>query len=549
VSAEGTIASRSAAAEEPSASPRFSIIVPLESHRGQAVRCLRGWAKEQLFPREQFELVVASPPGYPRGELDEIRRLLGPQDRILELAHEHDMALCAVAAEAARGEVLFFTESHCLPEPDTLAAADEVVRLHPEWAGFSCRSVPVTRNLLSRIEAESYGRDIEFGMTQHPWRKVLDQGFVARRSAYVQAGGFDAKFGHFAEWLIAARFYALGLTIAYAPDVRIHHVYIGKFGEWRRFTADFIQGQMRYLALEPSDPLESMFDEVPEWTGRRNLERDAARRICRMLLFDLRDSSASGGRGRRLSTLRRWHWRILRSWLVRAIAGDSSVLIRAQLKRFSARLGLQLDLLRRDQARAEEHHARCCTAIATVERTRFLRRRSRDLGRNATSRPPLGDASPVPAGRWAPGRLDEVHGVGFHMASGNGAEAIRWSEPAAYVELPLAPGPYEIDLNLLFRPPVRGEQHLRFYLDEKPVPSENVRTHDDHVKLRVDIPESSSVTRLGWVCAAHHAEGDHRALGLPVVSVTWAPAEAGATTSSGRSERSDRRRESLAPHR
>jgi hypothetical protein len=273
-----------------------------------------------------------------------------------------------------------------------------------------------------------------------------------------------------------------------------------------------------------------MFDEVPEWSGRYSLERDVARRICRMLSFDLRDVSASGGRGRRLSDLRRWHWRLLRSWLVRAIAGHSNVLMRAQLQRFSARLALQLDLLRRNQARAEEHLARCCAAIATVERTRFLRRRSRDLKHNRTKRPTLGDTSLSPAGRWAPGRLDESHGVGFHMVSGNGAETIRWSEPAAYVELPLAPGAYEINLNLLFRPPVRGEQHLRFFINESPVPSENVRTQEDHVELHVDIPESSTAVRLGWVCAAHHAEGDHRALGLPVVSLTWAPAESRATT-------------------
>ena len=108
-----------------------------------------------------------------------------------------------------------------------------------------------------------YGRDIEFGMNEHPWRKVLDQCFVVRRSEYFEAGGFDPAYGHFAEWLIAARFYDLGLKIGYAPTVRIHHVYIGDFAEWHHFTADFVHGQMAYLALEPSDPLMTMFDEVP----------------------------------------------------------------------------------------------------------------------------------------------------------------------------------------------------------------------------------------------------------------------------------------------
>lgn len=30
-----------------------------------------------------------------------------------------------------------------------------------------------------------------------------------------------------------------------------------------------------------------------------------------------------------------------------------------------------------------------------------------------------------------------------------------------------------------------------------------------------------SPPRLGWVCTAHHAEGDDRGLGLPVMSLTW----------------------------
>jgi hypothetical protein len=44
------------------AAPRFSVIIPLEEHRGQAVACVRAWAEQQDFPREQFELVRASPP-------------------------------------------------------------------------------------------------------------------------------------------------------------------------------------------------------------------------------------------------------------------------------------------------------------------------------------------------------------------------------------------------------------------------------------------------------------------------------------------------------
>jgi hypothetical protein len=68
---------------------------------------------------------------------------------------------------------------------------------------------------------------------------------------------------------------------------------------------------------------------------------------------------------------------------------------------------------------------------------------------------------------------------------------------------------------------VHGEPSPRFYVDERPLPSENVYIRPDHVELRVDVPESPSPLRLGWVSAAHRAAGDDRALGLPVVSVVW----------------------------
>ena len=504
--------------------PRFSVIIPLEFHRGQAVRCIRGWAEEQVFPREQFEIVIASPAGHPLAELDEIRGLLGPQDRVLEFDRDHDMDLCAKAAESARGEVLFFTESHCFPEPETLSLADAAVRENPEWAGFSCRSLPITSNLLSEIEAELYGRDIEFGMNEHPWRKVLDQCFVVRRQAYFEAGGFDPAFGHFAEWLIAARFYDLGLKIGYAPTVRIHHVYIGDFGEWHHFTADFVHGQMAYLALEPSDPLRTMFDEVPEWSRPPH----AASRRCTPGLphAAARPGPFDGGRERgrprgRLSSLRHWHWWLLRSWLLRAVAGHSVVLMRAQLPATLRWSALQVDLLRRNggaprsTSRAAARRSRRWSAPGSCAGGPAISSTTDEAARTPATRPPATQVSGIPDGST------KRHGVGFHAASGAGTEAIRWSEPAAYVELPLAAGGYTIKLNWLFPPPVAVNRASASTSTNGLCPSENVRIRQDHVELHVDIPESSisAAPRLGL--PPHHAEGDDRALGLPVTSLTW----------------------------
>ena len=501
--------------------PRFSVIIPLESHRGHAVRCVRGWAAEQVFPRDQFELVLACPPGHPPDELNEIRSLLGPQDRVLQFDHHHDMGLCVGAAEAARGDLLFFTESHCIPEPETLARTDAAARLNPEWAGFSCHSVPITDNLLSKIEAESYGRDIEFGMTEHPWRKVLDQCFVVQREAYFQAGGFDPAFGHFAEWLIAARLHALGLKIGYTPAARIHHVYIGQFGEWRRFTADFVEGQMKYLALEPADPLRTMFDEVPEWSRRHNLQRDVARRVCRMLVLDLRRSLVVGSPGRRLSLLRRWHWRLLTAWLSRAVGGSSKVLVQAHLQRLWFRLALRTDLLLRDQERAEKHLARCCEAIARLERVRFLGRWARDFRRDTTNRPLARRHEPKrrylatrttdrSSWRRIPPRLRR-RGGGDSLV---GARCLRRAparrrrlQDRAELALPSGGARRIASPRLSRRTP---SARARTFASCKTAPSSASR-----FRSRRPRPASAGSAR------AHHAPGDDRTLGLPVTSITW----------------------------
>ncbi len=113
---------------------------------------------------------------------------------------------------------------------------------------------------------------------------------------------------------------------------------------WRSFTADFVRGQIAYLAVEPSDPLTAMFDEVPEWSRRHVLRRSVARRVCRMMLRDLRRSVEVGSADRprgNLSWLRHWHWRLLGSWLIRATAGDSVVLMRAQRRQLTTRVALQ----------------------------------------------------------------------------------------------------------------------------------------------------------------------------------------------------------------
>src|SRR5262245_60342093 len=73
---------------------RFSVIVPLGAQRGQTEACLRGWTRDQTFPRDRYEvLVVGYPPSLQPREVEVIRGLLSPPDRLLEHDQPHDLAL------------------------------------------------------------------------------------------------------------------------------------------------------------------------------------------------------------------------------------------------------------------------------------------------------------------------------------------------------------------------------------------------------------------------------------------------------------------------
>jgi len=239
-----------------------------------------------------------APEGFAAAELDALRALLSSRDRLFLLPGRHDMALCAEGAKVATGDVLFFTEAHCWPEPDVLIQSAQALAEHPEWAGFSCRSVPITRNRLSVVEAEMYEADIEYGMTNHPWRKILDQCFVVRRAEYFEAGGFDAAFGHFAEWLLAARFYERRFGIGYWPAARIHHHYIGRVRVWKEFLEDFVSGQFAFVSRHGSDSVARLFDPVYEWEERSRWDAPSARRRTKELLGEIVRSRAERSRGR-----------------------------------------------------------------------------------------------------------------------------------------------------------------------------------------------------------------------------------------------------------
>src|SRR5262249_3570914 len=104
--------------------PLVSVILPYQDPRRRPQH-LATWTRGQTLPAAQFELGVVARPGEPHR--DALRAYLRPHDRLLFAEADGPFPMYAAGAEAARGELLFFTEDHCLADPDCLRAAVAVV--------------------------------------------------------------------------------------------------------------------------------------------------------------------------------------------------------------------------------------------------------------------------------------------------------------------------------------------------------------------------------------------------------------------------------------
>ena len=470
--------------------PLFSIIIPLEYHRGQWEQSWLGWTS-QTADKSLYEIILVVPPDFKTRE--ELEALAADKARIEFTESEHDIGLCAFGATKARGRHLFFTESHCWPEPNVIELCIRAIDAHPDWAGFSCHSVPICHNRLSVAEAAMYQADIEFGMKQHPWRKVLDQCFVTRRDVYWECGGLREELGHFAEWVLAAAYHARGYAIGYLEEARFHHYYIGEIGELKTFTLDFVQGEIRYLGEARRDPGSELLDVPVEWSERDKRDASLARHALNALL---RYSLAGRGWKRPDEKLRAF-----RRWVAPALLGDLPARVSARLAALGARAVLSLLTIVGASNAIERWLRRYIASLIRLQRLDCIHRLRQ---------------VPIPTA----GPLGEhvIAQAGFHEVEVSAGHTFRWSEPQAALRINGRPGRNTVCIR---SPALRASLErigAYFYLDGARVDPAAIVIGRDSYTLELDLP-SSGTAILAWICPPFSGSGDARHLGLAVMSI------------------------------
>lgn len=494
---------------EPTRRLDVSVIVPVEFHRGLAVECIQGWANSQTYPRERYQIVIAAPHTLDASISSRIQDYLQPWDRLDYFPFHHDMPLVTQAAYLADGDWLLFTESHCLPEPNALSHLLETAAAHPDWAGFSSATAPITHNLLSEIEAEIYDSDIRDKLTNHAWLKVMDQCFLIRRSAYFDCGGLEPEYGHFAEWLLSATLRLAGYPVGFDLTPVIQHYYIGEQKELEEFTLDFAYGQIKFAAERHSDARAACFPHFPELEEYRERTHADCFQMARLRFAALPRLLARRVVERRGFSLRRI-LADLANWLLKAVGHGY---VHACVAEVFARRRLDRSIRRLDRTTARAAYIEWFGRLVHKGRLRYLRG---SVGMERFGRNPDFSRS----GRWEVDNNRGAELLGFYERETVDGRAFRWSTHCACVYLPLHQGRYRVRLDW---EPVRAmlrEDLLSVEFDGRRIPNKRLCLTQTHLAIEVS-SESRGWHRLSWTVVPMPTTVDRRLLGLPMSAIRW----------------------------
>ena len=95
-------------------SPLFSVIIPLEYHRGQWEQSWLGWTS-QTADRSLYEIILVVPPDFTA--LAELKALAGDKARLEFADSVHDIGLCAFGARGRAAAICSSRNRTAGPNP------------------------------------------------------------------------------------------------------------------------------------------------------------------------------------------------------------------------------------------------------------------------------------------------------------------------------------------------------------------------------------------------------------------------------------------------
>jgi GT2 family glycosyltransferase len=218
------------------AAPQVSVIIPHYQDLARLQLCLEALAR-QTFPRERFEIIVADN-NSPCGEAAVAEAIAGRAR--LTIVREKGAGPARNGGVAlARGAILAFTDSDCVPEPQWLEEGLKGL----ESADFVGGTVEVlVDDPQAMTPVECFERVFAFDFRTYILKKEFtgSGNLFCPRKVFDAVGGFASGVSEDVEWCMRAR--AAGYSIGFAPRAAIGHPARRTWAEmetrWRRLNSE-----------------------------------------------------------------------------------------------------------------------------------------------------------------------------------------------------------------------------------------------------------------------------------------------------------------------
>jgi len=209
----------------------ISIIVPAYNAEDTLADCLSA-LEAQTLPGGQYEIIIVDD-GSSDGSADIARRY---DVRLIQQPNAGPAAARNRGAQAARGELLLFTDADCAPAPDWVRRMLVPFR-NPEVAGakgvYRTRQKAVVARFVQLEYESKYAR-----MTHQDHIDFVDTYSAAyRRDIFLANGGFDDRFptASVEDQEFSFRLARKGYRLVFVPRAAVYHRHDATPGEyWRR---------------------------------------------------------------------------------------------------------------------------------------------------------------------------------------------------------------------------------------------------------------------------------------------------------------------------
>lgn len=486
-----------------------SVIIPLPDHRGRALACVGSWAREQTYPRQCFEVIVATDGADPALD-SRVQELLGPEDRMICHPGANIARLYDLAARVARGKLLLITESHCIAEPECLEELVRFLAAH-DYDGALCRSVPICPNAIDRMEGRMLETFFREWSQEGDWRKTIKHGFAIYRDIYLEEGGVEHTFGHFAEWEFGARLHSRGRRLGYAAAATVRHYYF-RSGIKEAFihVKDWTRGECACRASYPVEYCERYFGYAPEWAQREGFRPSLARSACLASWRSLLNGMLGGG-----------GWSMLQAQAMALLQFLPIALLGLRWRLLRNRWSLWMAMVRCWLWRFNDRklYAAYCDAwdrMVRYARIQFIE----ELLSSSVSELP----------EAFPSRFSEIPEewlVGFSAVEQWENASFRWSGPVSIVRLRLPIRSYQVRIETRSLRKARASLCLGVFFNCHKVPASSVHFSDGVLSFRIGSamfdkgPEQRLILTCNPLRPWKLGVPDRRELGLPIFSIEF----------------------------